>query len=240
MDYVDVATAKAMPGLRLVCVKGIPSPWSLAARAIFKLKNVEFTPVVQAGGDANPELVEWTRHRNAPVALYNDEAPRVRWLEIVQLAERLGSGPSLIPSNIRDRMTMIALTSEMAEPHGFAWNARLVLMSNIHGAVGDAALEMPLFKDYGYSKEEADAAPGVVQEFVGVLAEQLKSQRAAGSDYIVTDALTAADRLLGVLFTSHQSDDAGTKPHGHPDARHVGSERRHDRRYRSNGHSTPG
>lgn len=193
MEYVDLAQAREMTGLRLVCVKGLPSPWSVAARAIFTLKRVDFVPVAQAGGQDNPELVEWTRHRNAPVAIYNDEAPRVRWLEIVHLAERLGSGPSLIPTDINDRMAMVGLTSEMAEPHGFAWNGRLLMMKMMHDAMGDGALEMPLFKDYGYSVEAASGATTLTREFLQMLSARLEAQKAKGSDYLFGTSLTAAD-----------------------------------------------
>lgn len=193
MEYVDLAQAREMPGLRLVCVKGLPSPWSVAARAVFTLKKVDFVPVAQAGGQDNPELVEWTRHRNAPVAIYNDEAPRVRWLEIVHLAERLGRGPSLIPTDINDRMEMVGLTSEMAEPHGFAWNGRLLMMKMMHDAMGDGALAMPLFKAYGYSVEAASGAAALTREFLQMLAARLEAQKAKGSDYLFGTSLTAAD-----------------------------------------------
>ncbi|MFB0933304.1 MAG: hypothetical protein QMB60_04050, partial [Pseudomonadales bacterium] len=124
MEYLSIEEAKGMTGLRLVLTKGVPGPWSEAAKAVLNLRGVHFIAVEQKGGGRNPDLIEWTRHRNAPVALYNDEAPRVRWLEILDLAERLGSGPSLIPSDTDDRITMIGLANEIAGENGFAWNAR--------------------------------------------------------------------------------------------------------------------
>ena len=93
MEYLNVEEARNRDGLRLVLTAGVPGPFGEAAKALFRHHNVEFLPVRQVGGRDNPELVEWTRHRNAPIALYNDEAPRVRWLELIELAERLGSGP---------------------------------------------------------------------------------------------------------------------------------------------------
>ena len=112
MDYLDVANARTQQGLRLVLTAGVPGPWSEAAKAVSKLRGVPFTPVAQMGGGENPELVEGTRHRNAPIALYNDEAPRVRWLEIVELAERLGSGDSLLPDALEDRMRVVDIVNE--------------------------------------------------------------------------------------------------------------------------------
>ena len=112
MEYQSVEAGQAASGLRLVLSAGVPGPWGEAAKAVFKLRDVPFTPVAQVGGGENPELVEWTRHRNAPIAMYNDEAPRVRWLEIVELAERLGSGASLLPEDIEDRMRMVGIVNE--------------------------------------------------------------------------------------------------------------------------------
>ena len=85
MEYVTVEEARALPGLRLVLTRGVPGPWSEAAKALFRLRNVAYVPVQQLAGDANSDLVEWTRHRNAPIALYENEAPRVRWLELLDL-----------------------------------------------------------------------------------------------------------------------------------------------------------
>ena len=109
MDYTDPVQARQTPGLRLALTAGVPAPYSMSARAIFEVKKVPFVPVVQVGAGANEDLVAWTGHRNAPVAMFNDEAPRVGWLEILNLAERLGEGPSLIPENRQDRMNMFAL-----------------------------------------------------------------------------------------------------------------------------------
>ena len=191
--YLDVADAKQATGLRLVCTQGVPSPWGLAARACFKLRGVEFVLVRQLATQGNEALLEWTRHRNAPIAIYNDEPPRVRWYEIVQLAERLGRGASLIPRDINDRMKMVGFVSEMADPYGFAWNARLLSMKSIHQSGGDDALENPIFSQYGYSREAAEKALTRVHEFLEVLAGLIKSQKAEGSSFLFGHELTAAD-----------------------------------------------
>lgn len=72
MEYLSVEEAKDKDGLRLVLTAGVPGPFGEAAKALFRHHNVEFLPVRQVGGRDNPELLEWTRHRNAPIALYND------------------------------------------------------------------------------------------------------------------------------------------------------------------------
>ena len=118
MKYLTVAEAQPLTGLRLALTQGVPGPWSEAAKAVFKLRNVPFTAVAQEGGGENPELVAWTKHRNAPVAMYNDESPRVRWLELVELAQRLGSGPDLLPQDINLRMQVVGLVNETPFSYG--------------------------------------------------------------------------------------------------------------------------
>ena len=124
MNYVEPAEACEMDGLRLALTAHAPVPYGMSARAILDYHGVRYVPVLQVGGGRNKDLVAWTGHRNAPVAVYNDEAPRVGWLEILYLAERLGSGPSLIPSDIDDRMMMVGLSNELIGENGFIRNLR--------------------------------------------------------------------------------------------------------------------
>jgi len=190
MDYTSVADAQKLPGLRLALTQNVPGPWSEAAKAVFKLRNVPFTPVAQEGGGENPELVAWTKHRNAPVAMYNDESPRVRWLEIVELAQRLGSGPDLLPQDINLRMQVVGLVNEIAGESGFAWSGRLLMLAPGLEKQGDAVLNSPMYRDY----YDNTADPAVrVQEVLDLLAARIKSQRAANSPYLVGERLSAAD-----------------------------------------------
>ena len=193
MDFIDVAAARDMDGLRVALVRGVPSPWGMAAKAMFEHHKIPFAVVEQKGGEENPELVDWTRHRNGPVVMYNDEAPRVRWHEILTLAERIGSGSSLIPENIEDRMRMVGIISELADEGGLVWQARMGMLAAGHKAQGDAALETPMFKEYGYSPEAVEKSQGRIQDIIGMLMKQATAQKAAGSNYLVGNSLTAAD-----------------------------------------------
>jgi len=201
VDYIDVSDARDLPGLRLALTRGVPGPFGMAARAILDLRNVPYQAVTQLPAQPNEDLLAWTGHRNAPVAMYNDEAPRTGWLDILNLAERLGNGPSLIPSEIRERMWMVALTNEIAGENGFAWNGR-VLMLGIAGPekAAQAAKTNPMFNQYGYSSSAADAALPKVLTMIEMLTEQLTRQRDAGSPYLVGASLTAAD-LHWVYFS---------------------------------------
>jgi len=193
MDYQDVAAGKTAEGLRLVLTAGVPAPWSMAAKAVFALKDVPFTPIAQIGGAENPELVEWTRHRNAPVALYNNEAPRVRWLEIVELAERLGSGPNLLPDDMEERMRVVGIVNEIGGESGFAWFGRHLMLAGGHEAAGDKVLSQPMYREYGYGDDTLEYSVQRVQQVLEMLSQQLSSQHAMGSSYLVGHDLTAAD-----------------------------------------------
>ena len=208
MNYIEPAAAREMDGLRLALTAHAPAPYSLSARAILDHHGVPYVPVLQVGGGANEDLVAWTGHRNAPVAVYNDEAPRVGWLEILHLAERLGSGPSLIPSDIDDRMLMVALSNELIGENGFIWNLRLVMLGL--GGPERAAQERlrnPMYDQYGYSEEAAAQGVARARAVVDRLTAQLLAQRDAGRRYIVGDALSAVD-----IYWVYFSQAVGTLP----------------------------
>src|SRR5260370_41232702 len=59
MNYVEVAQARVMPGLRIVLSPGGPGPWSEAAKGICHVKKLSFVPVAQDVGGPNRELMEW-------------------------------------------------------------------------------------------------------------------------------------------------------------------------------------
>ncbi len=201
MKYIEPAAAREMDGLRLALTAGAPAPYSLAARAIFDHHGVNYVPVLQVGGAANEDLLAWTGHRNAPVAVYNDETPRTGWLEILQLAERLGSGPSLVPSDIDERMLMVGLANELIGENGFIWNLRVVMLG-LAGPerVAEERKRNPMYSQYGYSEEAA--AQGLVraQAVLKRLTVQLVAQRKAGSRYIIGDTLSALD-IYWVYFS---------------------------------------
>ena len=192
MEYATVAQARNIDGLKLVLTAGVPGPWSEAAKAVMRQRGVHYTPVAQAGGEENTELVAWTGHRNAPIALYNNEPPRVRWNEIVELGERLGRGPSLLPLDINERMLAVGLTNEIAGESGFAWFGRQLMLKPGHDAKGDAILASPMYRNY-YSVTDADQAVDRVRSILAMLSAQITAQRQRGSQYLVGDSLSIAD-----------------------------------------------
>lgn len=193
MEYLSVEEAKNRSGLRLVLTRGVPGPWGEAAKAIFQLHNVGYFAVEQKAGQDNPELVEWTGHRNAPIALYENEPSRVRWLEILDLAERMGSGASLVPEIRDDRMLMVGLINEIAGENGFGWNARLLMFHAGVTAQGPEAAKNPMYAEYQYEAGKIEGAKHHIEGLLHDLASRIKAQKEQGSAYLIGSQLTAAD-----------------------------------------------
>lgn len=193
MEYKTVAEAKNLPGLRLALTTGAPAPWSQSAKSILHVKNISYTPVAQQGGGANEELVAWTGHRNAPVAVYEDEPARTGWYEILLLAERLAPTPSLLPHKVADRALMIGLSNEICGEEGFAWQARHIMFDTTMKTQGDGFKKSPMLSAYGYSAQKAKDAPAKIIPILEALSARLHAQKKAGSQYFFGDQLTALD-----------------------------------------------
>ena len=194
MEYLSVEQAKNHPGLRLVLTRGVPGPWSEAAKAVFGLRKVDYAAVTQVGGRDNAELIDWTGHRNAPIAILENEPPRVRWLEILDLAERLGSGPSLYPGDRSDRIQMVGLINEIAGERGFAWNARLLMLHAGAMAGGPNVVQKnPMYAEYQYDASQIEDTKVLIESFLEDFAALIKTQYDNGSRYLVGSNLTAAD-----------------------------------------------
>jgi glutathione S-transferase len=204
MQYFSVKEARDLPGLRLVLTAHMPGPWGEAAKYIFGARGVEFVPVEQLAMEANDDLFEWTGMRNAPIAMYEDEPPQSTWHEILLLAERIGSGPSLIPEDPIDRALMMGFSTEICGPDGFAWNRRLEMMGrpSTRTPSGDTSkYDMTrMTKTYGVSPETIANAPKRMISIMQGLAAQLHKQSAAGSEYLVGQQLSACD-LHWAAFT---------------------------------------
>lgn len=201
--YVSVEEAIAAPGLRMVVVGGLPSPWSEAAKGILHVKRIPWTAVRLAYDSA--ALREWTGQRSAPVAMYADEPPRAGWAEILLLAERLAPAPSLLPADAAERAWMFGLAHEICGVQGLGWSRRLQLVeAGLRGTGGfQPKVASYIGKKYGYTPEAGAAAGARVAQLLHMLAARLKAQHAAGSRYYIGTGLTAVDiysaTFLGLL-----------------------------------------
>ena len=188
VQYISVEEAKPLKGLRVAFTKGLPNPWSLAARAIIEYKNIPYISVAQMPGEENEGLREWTGQRSAPVAMFDDERPRPSWFEIVLLAERLAPEPSLIPSDPEERVEMFGVCHEIASEDGLGWATRA-----LYWMQPDSQGEHSNLKLYYSSNETPQHARRRVNDVIKMLAGRLKRQAERGSGYLVGDRVSAAD-----------------------------------------------
>lgn len=197
MEYLSIADGRQSRGLRLVLSAGVPGPWGEAAKAVLKARNVQYLPIAQLMMEENDDLRAWTGLRNAPISVLDDEPPVSGWLDLTILAERLGSGPSLLPASSADRARAIGLSSEICAPNGFGWYRRLLMFEARFGPgtlpPGTPAHLVDLCRDYGFTAAACAAAPQRIADILDELAAQLRRQHAAGSKYLVGDRLSLCD-----------------------------------------------
>jgi glutathione S-transferase len=223
---IDVATARAARGLRLVVLGTLPSPWSEAAKGLFHLRGVPFLAVRFRRGDE--ELAAWSGGaRNAPVAFYEDEPPRTGWSEILALAQRLGNpdAPALIPADPELRVRLHGLAHELAGEDGFGWNARLLMIDGSLASGG--ARSFPLLAAqylaprYGYSPERAHVALARMRAVLALFDQQLARSRAAGHAYLLGERVTALDIYLATFLTPVVGLSEADCPQLRPEARQA-------------------
>lgn len=196
MKYLSVEEARPLPGMRLVLTAHMPGPWGEAAKAVISARNIDYTPVEQQVMQPNDDLFEWTGVRNAPVAVYNEEPAVNTWLDILLLAERVGTGPSLIPDDPLERALMLGFSTEICGSDGFGWSRRLELMGrpSTRNPSSDTSFDMArMMRMYGVTPEAIARAPKRMAEIMNGLATQLHRQEAAGSDYLIGGKLSACD-----------------------------------------------
>lgn len=193
MKYVTVDEGRNSRGLRLVLSQGVPGPWGEAAKAIFRVKGLDYLAIAQQGGGENAALREWTGQVSAPVAAWEDEPPRTDSLDILFLAERLSSRPRLIPEDMEQRVRMFGITREIIGRRGLGWMRRIMIFTPMMRSGQPPEGIGTMAARYGYRDELADSAPADVARILGFLAETLERQQARGSLYFVGDTLSAAD-----------------------------------------------
>jgi glutathione S-transferase len=204
-NYIDIARAKAMTGLRIVASPGSIAPWSEALKQIFNVKRIPYALVAQKLPGPDLELKKWTAQTSAPVAVWNDERPRSTWLEQLYLAERLAPDSPLIPATIEDRVAMIGLINEICGETGLAWSGRLRYLHHQlratelrpHHRSGEAqeirAYAQQLGEKYGYTTAAAEGASRKMVDVLRTLGACLERQRERGRRFFVGESLTALD-----------------------------------------------
>jgi glutathione S-transferase len=129
--------------------------------------------------------------------MYEDEATRSGWVEVLLLAERLGPEPRLIPEDAAERALVFGLSQEICGEMGFGWSIRnvwvdLALDPNAEFPL-DAGTAGYLGSKYGYRPGMGPEVRKRTIDVLQLLSQRLKDQKAKGSKFLVGDSLTAVD-----------------------------------------------
>jgi glutathione S-transferase len=208
LDYIAIAEARRMPGLRIVLgAYPIPGPWRESCKGVFYVKGLKYVAVRTGNegssdlalgmGGTQTELIEWTGQASAPVVAWNEERPRASWIDQLNLAERLAPNPPLIPVDIDERARMFGLANELLGENGLVWVKRLLM---VDGPLKSLSADDPqrgfwifLGEKYGYSPAAAERAAQRIEAIVTALASQLTSQHERGRRFLIGDRLSALD-----------------------------------------------
>lgn len=193
LRYLSVEQAIRHPGLRIVLVQGMPSPWSQSAKTFFELKGLDYVAAPYVVGGTNDEVVAWSGQNSAPVVAWQDEPPIHRWIDILNLVERLAPEPALLPSDARERALVIGLSNEICGELGIGWNRRLEMFAAAmeSGAPPEGIARMSA--KYGYRRADAERAAVRTAASLRALAAQLHAQYERGVEFFVGDRLSALD-----------------------------------------------
>lgn len=191
--FASITQIREMPGLRMATLRGVPSPWTEAAKGLFRIKQLDCQYGAQGEDDPERAILEWMGNSTIPVVVYDQETPRTGWAEILILAERLAPEPRLIPNDAAQRIDMFGLAHEICGEMGLGWAYRLLMLKGSMSH-GDDAPQFPppvanrLAQKYGFNPAHVQQAKGRVCEIL-----ELLSARIAGREYLVGQDLSAAD-----------------------------------------------
>ena len=158
-ERIALAEAASCGGLRLLLMAGFPSPWTVAAKAIYDVKRIPYLRAQAMPSDARGALQSVTGQTSYPAVLYENEPPRSGWAEILLLAERLAPVPALVPADAEERARCFGMAHEICGTDGLGWSLRLLM---IHGGMQSSPpnpLTAYLAPKYGYLPEAAASAP---------------------------------------------------------------------------------
>ena len=200
LEFIPLEEAARMTtGTRVTFIPGLQALWAEALKNICYVKKIPVIRVLhpfmgvdkETGKDRQEKLYELTSQTSLPTMFYNDERPRSNWTEQLALAERTGASdsPALIPGDFRQRVEMFGLCAIVLAEDGLIWNMRILA-------------DGPLGRKYGYSAEASAQAPDKMAEIMRVIDAQLQVQIERGSEYLVGDAVSAADIYWATMSTA--------------------------------------
>lgn len=213
-QYVELAEARDAEGIRIVTPTGVPSPWSVAAKGLFRLAGI---PVRIVRADrSRTDVHEWAKCDNYPVVFHDKDLPRTSWSPIVALAARLA--PSLLPTELDARVKITGLIDLLAGEDGLGWNARLIMIDAGLRTEGAKGFVPPVGKylvqryDSGRVVKKGDATAHLRQRCGEQLALLDKYLAVSGGDYFGGKAPNALDIYTAAFLAPLDALDETTCP----------------------------
>ena len=192
MTFVSVTAARALPGLRMVGIARIPSPWTEAAKGIFRIKRLPVVLACPQPEDPPNAVADWAGDPSIPVVAYEKENLRTGWAQILLLAERLAPAPALIPAAAGERALMFGLAHEICGEMGLGWCMRLLLIRDAlgHGGAEGAPPQVGnyLAPRYGFDPDSVQQAEQRVVDVLTMLDARLQTR-----PWLMGEQLTALD-----------------------------------------------
>lgn len=190
--FVSITEAREMQGLRMACLRGVPSPWTEAAKGIFHHKGLDCQYAAQSEDDPDNAVADWAGDSSVPVVAFGDEPLRTGWAEILILAERLAPEKPLLPADWEGRMAVFGIGHELCGEMGLGWAGRNLLVGQGFESEGASGFHPKIGKflsrKYGFREDEPVAYRERVMDILKGL-----SARIEGRKFLVGDSLTAAD-----------------------------------------------
>jgi glutathione S-transferase len=197
-EIVDLETARAARGVRLVVSGIVPSPWSEGAKGVFRLAGIA-TKWVRSGRP-DPALAEWTRAHNVPVVFHDDDPPRTSASDIVALAARLSSAP-IVPADAASRAHAFGLLHELAGEDGLGWSGRILMIDAGIRSGGARGFSLPISQylapKYGYHADRVAPARARIRDLLSLFERELAS---SGAEYLAGGAPGALDVYLATFL----------------------------------------
>jgi glutathione S-transferase len=203
IEFVDVATARSAPGVRIVVSGLVPSPWSEATKGLFQVAKVPVVAVRRMRDAA--ELTAWTGVDNVPVVFHGAEPARTSWAAITTLAARLAGPDVVLPDDVAARAEVMGLLHEIAGEDGVGWNARLAMIDASITSGGQRGFPLPvgqyLARRYGYTPDASARSRTRFERQLHALRDRLLAQRALGHGYLGGPRISALDIYLATFLT---------------------------------------
>lgn len=206
LEYVDLATARAAGGTRIVTSALVASPWSEAAKGMFRVARLP--ALVVARSREASDVTTWTGVDNVPVVLHDAEPPRTNWAAIVGLVARLAPN-TLVPADPRARAELLGWLELVAGEEGIGWYARLAMIRASHESNGERGFPLPVAT---YLAQRYGFVAGV--DLRSRVAEQLAlvRERLRGGPYFDGARVSALDIYVATFLTPLSAIDEAACP----------------------------